>query len=160
MDKFKNIKMLVMDVDGTLTDGRLYFSTQGDQIKAFDAKDGCGIKIILPQLNIIPVIITSHQTSCVPDRMNQLGVEEVYQGIWNKIEALDEVIQKYGLKYDEVAVIGDDINDISLFEVCGLNACPADACEEIKALSDVVMKHNGGRGAVRELIEMLKKAVD
>ena len=159
LSSFAKIKMLVMDVDGTLTDGRMYFTSSGEQIKAFDAKDGCGIELILPQLGIIPVIITGRESTCVTIRMKQLHVDEVHQGVDNKLKKLDEIKDKYNISYDEVAVIGDDLNDLKLFKACGFSACPADACEDIKSISKIVLTKNGGRGAVREYIEIIRKGM-
>lgn len=145
-----------MDVDGTLTDGKMYFSSSGEEIKAFNAKDGCGIAVILPYLGIIPAIITGRISNCVVHRAKQLEITDVFQNAAKKLVQLEELKKKYNLQYDEIAVVGDDLNDLEIFNVCGFSACPADACEEIKAISNLVLSRAGGNGAVRELIEFIK----
>ena len=158
--KLLRIKLLIMDVDGTLTDGKMYFTSSGDEIKAFNAKDGCGIAVILPQLGIIPAIITGRMSDCVVLRSKQLGITDVFQNSAKKLKQLEELREKYNLQYDEIAVVGDDLNDLEIFSVCGFTACPADACDEIKEKSDLILSKAGGNGAVRELIEFIKDRRD
>ena len=160
------IKFLVMDVDGTLTDGKIYMSDKGELFKAFDIKDGCGIKDILPQLNIVPVIITARASKIVLNRSKELGITHLYQGYRNKMDKLLDVIEKYNVTnktnygLSNVAYIGDDLLDLScikeIVENGGIGACPNDAISEIKEVSNVLCTCNGGNGAVRELIEILK----
>lgn len=152
------IKYLVMDVDGTLTDGKIYMSDTGELIKAFNIKDGCGIHDILIPAGIIPVIITGRTSDIVQNRCKELGITEVYQGVSNKIEKMITVIG--GLdKLNIVAYIGDDINDLSCMkpvkEAGGLVGCPADAVEKVKGIADFIAPHNGGDGAVRDFIEWI-----
>ncbi|MCI8372228.1 MAG: 3-deoxy-D-manno-octulosonate 8-phosphate phosphatase [Lachnospiraceae bacterium] len=159
------IKFLVMDVDGTLTDGRIYMGSNGELFKAFDIKDGCGIKDLLPKEDIVPVIITARESMILENRCRELAVTELYQGIRNKRKKLDEILLKFSQQYKEeysyanVAYIGDDILDIPCMlpvrEAGGAAGCPADAVKEVKAIADFVSSKNGGSGAVREFIEWL-----
>lgn len=152
MDK---IKLLVMDVDGTLTDGRIYIGAQGEMMKAFDVRDGYAIANILPRQGIIPVIITGRSSAIVEQRAKELKITELYQGVTDKLSKLKEVTVKFGASADEVAYIGDDLNDLSCIRDCGLTACPADAIPEILDAVDYICKHDGGRGAVREFISYI-----
>lgn len=153
------IKLLVMDVDGTLTDGKIYMGAEGEFVKAFDIKDGCGIKDILPKLGIVPVIITARNSKILENRCNELGIKEIHQGIRNKFEKLKSICNAYKVNLQSVAYIGDDILDlqcmIPIKEAGGLVACPADAVTSVIKIAHFVSEHNGGNGAVRDLIEKL-----
>ena len=152
-----SIKLLVMDVDGTLTDGRIFIGAQGEVMKAFDVRDGYAIAHILPTLGITPVIITGRTSAIVEQRAKELKITELYQGVADKLTKLKEVAKKFGASADEVAYIGDDLNDLDCIRHCGTTACPADSAPEVLNAVDYVCKHDGGRGAVREFIEQLKK---
>ena len=149
------IKLLFMDVDGTLTDGKIYMGENGEVMKAFDIKDGYGINEILPKLGIIPVIITGRSSKIVENRAKELGITELYQGKHDKLETLQYVMKKYKCKKENAAYIGDDILDIVCMQDCGLVGCPADAVDEVKRIADYVCKRNAGQGAVREFIEKI-----
>ena len=152
------LEYLIMDVDGTLTDGKIYMSNTGELMKAFNIKDGAGIHDILIPAGITPVIITGRTSEIVLNRCKELGVTEVHQGVSNKIEKLITVIGGED-KLNTVAYIGDDINDLSCMkpvkEAGGLVGCPADAVQKVKDIADYVAPHNGGDGAVRDFIEWL-----
>ena len=154
MDK-KNIKYLVMDVDGTLTDGKIYMGNTGEICKAFNIKDGCGIHDIAIPNGLIPVIITGRESQIVLNRCKELGIQNIYQGVSNKLEKLISITQDFS----EVAYIGDDINDLSCMEAVkeagGIIGCPKDAVEKVLEIADYVAGHNGGDGAVRDFIEWL-----
>ena len=152
------IKMLVMDVDGTLTDGRIYIGADGEIMKAFDVKDGYGI-VQLRKNGILPVIITGRKSTIVEKRAAELGINELHQGIHDKLNKLKEIAEKYGVKSEEIAYIGDDLNDLECINYCSLTACPEDATEDIKYSVLYVCKKIGGHGAVREFIDekILKK---
>lgn len=149
------IKYLVMDVDGTLTDGKIYMGNNGEVCKAFNIKDGCGIYDIAIPNGMVPVIITGRKSEIVTKRCKELEIEEVYQGVSNKIEKLREIVKDLSI----VAYIGDDINDLSCMnpikEAGGLVGCPADAVKKVKDISDFITEHNGGDGAVRDFIEWI-----
>lgn len=148
------IKMLVMDVDGTLTDGRIYIGNDGEVFKAFDVKDGYAIAN-LHKVGILPVIITGRKSDIVQQRAKELKILEVHQGEEDKVIRLREIAKRKGILLEEVAYIGDDLNDLSCMEVCGISACPRDAVDEILNKVDYVCKNDGGRGAVREFIEFI-----
>lgn len=154
-----DIKILVMDVDGTLTDGKIYMGNDGEMMKAFDIKDGCGIHDILIPMGIVPVIITGRKSRILEKRCVELNIVHLYQGIRNKIEKLEELLVLFGVTYKEVAYIGDDINDLSCMKSIsmagGLVGCPGDAVKEVKKIANYICSRNGGAGAVREFIEWI-----
>ena len=149
------IKYLVMDVDGTLTDGKIYMGQMGEVMKAFNIKDGAGIHDILIPAGIIPVVITGRSSDIVLKRCKELDITEVYQGVRDKISKLCEITENL----NSVAYIGDDINDLlcmeSVKKAGGFIGCPADAVSKVKELSDYICKAKGGEGAVREFIECI-----
>ena len=159
------IRFLVMDVDGTLTDGKIYMGQDGELFKAFDIKDGYGIRHILPTLGIIPVVITARESRIVAHRCAELNIAELHQGCRNKIAALEEILKTYSRRDGEdynlsnVACIGDDLLDLQCINPIrqhgGFTACPADAVDEVKQAVDYVCRRNGGEGAVREMIGMM-----
>ena len=151
------IKLFVMDVDGTLTDGKIYMGEDKEIFKTFDVKDGYAIRNLLPNNNIIPIIITAKETAIVKKRADDLGVHEIYQGVSNKLEVLTIIIEKYGCTFNEVAYIGDDIPDLECLKECGISACPADAVKEIVEEVQFVSMKKGGEGAVREFAEWIIK---
>ncbi len=153
------IKYLIMDVDGTLTDGKIYMSSNGEMFKAFDIKDGCGIKDILPCYGIIPIIITARESKILENRCKELSIEKLYQSERNKIGRLQEILLEENADLSNCAYIGDDILDIQCMipinEAGGKIGCPADAVKKVKDLADFISSKNGGDGAVREFIEWL-----
>ena len=156
MDK---IKFFIMDVDGTLTDGRIYMGNDGELMKAFNIKDGYGIHDILPCAGITPVIITGRESEIVTRRCKEIGIHRIYQRVDDKVEALKSLINEDGVSMNEVAYIGDDINDLSVMLLIkkggGKTGCPSDAVPRIIAIADYVADHRGGEGAVRDYIEWL-----
>lgn len=149
------IKMLVMDVDGTLTDGHIYIGEKGEAMKAFHAQDGYGIAGILPKNGIIPVIITGRSSQITANRAAELHITHLYQGIADKLGLLRKLAEEMGLTAEEIAYIGDDLNDLECIRWCGFTGCPADAVEEILEEADYICSRNGGSGAVREFIDEL-----
>ena len=149
------IKLLVMDVDGTLTDGHIYIGAQGELMKAFDVKDGYAIAHLLPAAGIVPVIITGRRSTIVEERARELSITELHQGVGNKLACLKTVAEKYWADPAEIANIGDDLNDLDCIHFCGLTACPADAVGEVLVAADYVCTCKGGNGAVREFITWL-----
>lgn len=148
------IKMLVMDVDGTLTDGKIYMGSDGEVFKAFDVKDGYAIAH-LHEVGIIPVIITGRKSKIVENRAKELNIKEVYQGVSDKVEKLKVVAKDNRVLLEEVAYIGDDLNDLDCMGICGLSACPNDAIDEVTSNVDFKCNKNGGYGAVREFINYI-----
>ncbi|MGN0417689.1 KdsC family phosphatase [Anaerostipes faecalis] len=149
------IKMLVMDVDGTLTDGHIYIAASGEVMKAFNVKDGYGI-VKLSQEGVLPVIITGRKSEIVTERAKELNIAELYQEIDNKLEQLKKIAKKYSISSNEIAYIGDDMNDLDCIKFCGLTACPDDANEQIKKKVDLVCHYSGGCGAVREFTDYIR----
>lgn len=153
MSKVK-IKALVMDVDGTLTDGKVYMGVSGEMMKAFDIKDGYMIAR-LSTYNILPIIITGRKSEILINRCKELNIYELYQGVHEKLNCLNQILQSYKLNLTEVAYIGDDLNDKECIEACGLTGCPSDAVLEIRQSVDYICNNKGGNGAVREFIEYI-----
>lgn len=153
------IKILVMDVDGTLTDGGIYVSGNGELMKRFNVKDGYAIAHVLPALNITPVIITGRRSEIVEYRCKELGIKHCYQGVSNKLETLKNLVNDMGISNTEVAYIGDDINDLECIKYCSYTSCPYDAADEVKNAVSYICKSIGGQGAVREFVDLLAKKV-
>ena len=149
------IKLIVMDVDGTLTDGKIYMGVNGEVMKAFDVKDGYAIVNMLPKHGIIPVIITGRHSDIVDNRAAELRIKELHQGVQNKLPKLMEVAAKYNVNQSDIAYIGDDLTDLACIELCGMSACPHDAVDEVKQRVNYVCEHDGGHGAVREFVEYI-----
>ena len=153
--KKKHIKYLVMDVDGTLTDGKIYMGHDGELGKAFHIKDGCGIHDLLIPSGIIPIIMTGRKSAIVLNRCKELGITEIYQGITDKLAQLSEIADELSA----VAYIGDDINDLlcmrAVKEAGGIVGCPQDAAKEVRKIADFISENKGGEGAVRDFIEWI-----
>lgn len=146
-----------MDVDGTLTDGKIYMGKNGEVMKAFNIKDGYAIAHILPKMEIIPVIITGRTSKIVENRAKELGITELYQGIDNKLGVMLDVIRKYKCTKENVAYIGDDLPDIQCMKKCAMAGCPADAVQEVKEICQYICNKKAGCGAVREFIDRILK---
>jgi len=155
--KYPDIKILAMDVDGTLTDGKIYMGVSGESFKAFDVKDGYAIKHFLPEMNIIPVIVTGRSSPFVVARARELGILHLYQGIMAKDEAVHEICRQHHVNLSQIAFIGDDLNDLPAMQIVGLAACPADAVPEVRNASHYICQKSGGSGAVREFCEWLRE---
>lgn len=149
------IKLFVMDVDGTLTDGKIYMGSSGEIIKAFNIKDGYGIRNILPKYGILPIILTGRKSDIVNNRCRELGIIHIYQQVDNKKEFMETILKEINSSWEEVAYIGDDENDILCMESAKVKACPADAIKHVKYISDYICIHRGGEGAVREFIDWI-----
>ena len=150
------IKLAAFDVDGVLTDGSLTFDENGHEYKTFNAKDGQGI-VNLNNAGIITAIITARENGTVAHRAKNLNIKELHQGCKNKIAVLEKIMQKYNLKFEEVAYMGDDLPDICILEKVGLKGCPLDAVDEVKKIANFISAKNGGRGAVREFCDYILK---
>lgn len=151
------IKYLVMDVDDTLTDGKIYIGNEGEIFKAFYVKDGYAIHYILPIYGITPVIITGRDSVIMEKRCAEVGVNLLYQGVSDKISVLRDVVK--GASLDCVAYIGDDLNDLECMQLIkeegGLIGCPSDAIKQVKVIASFQSTKTGGNGAVREFIEYI-----
>lgn len=154
IEKAKRIKLAAFDVDGVMTDGSLTFTQDGVEIKTFNAKDGLGV-VMLSRADIITSIITARDNNTVKLRAQMIDIKELYMGQKNKLAALDELIEKYNLKYEEIAYMGDDMPDICVLNKVGLACCPKDAVKEVKKVCNFISEKKGGRGAVRELCDFI-----
>ena len=153
------IKLLLLDVDGVMTDGRIIYDNDGGETKAFDVKDGHGLKL-LQRAGIQVGIITGRQSAIVARRAAELGIELVYQGVKDKRVPFNEILEKLALTPEEVAYVGDDVVDLPVMRQVGFAATVADAMDDVKPFADLVTKRSGGRGAVREICDFLLKESD
>ncbi len=151
------IELLVLDVDGTLTDGAIIHTNDGDESKSFDVKDGLAVASWTKKLGKKAAIITGRNSKVVEKRAAELQVSHLFQGIDAKEEVIEIILKEESLKWENVAIIGDDLNDYKMLKKAGLSFCPNDAVEDIRSLVNVVCKKNGGHGAVREMIEYILK---
>lgn len=156
LSKSKKIKLLLLDVDGVLTDGRIFLDNQGNELKAFHVRDGHGIKLA-QRAGLIIGIITGRKSEVVSIRARELGIQEVHQGYIEKIAVYESLIKKYGVQDDEVAYVGDDVVDLDIFKRAGFAVAVADADPAVKPYVDLITRAEGGRGAVREFINLILK---
>lgn len=150
------IELIVLDVDGCLTDGKLTYTSSGEETKAFNVKDGLGISSWI-KLGNKAAIITGKTSPMVERRAKELGITHFFQGIRDKDRVIKEIIEELGLKNHQVAAIGDDLNDYNMLNLVGRSFTPNDGMDDIKNIVDTVLTRNGGDGAVREMIEILVK---
>ncbi len=151
------VRMLCMDVDGVLTDGGMYYSEAGDEMKRFQVKDGMGIKM-LQAAGVITAIVTREKTAIVDRRFTKLTVPEIHQGVEDKLNDITRLARKYGLTLAQIAYVGDDINDVDALKAVGFSAAPADAMPCALDAVLYVCAHNGGDGAVREIADLILAA--
>jgi 3-deoxy-D-manno-octulosonate 8-phosphate phosphatase (KDO 8-P phosphatase) len=156
-EKLKKIKLLILDVDGVMTDGRIIMDSEGRELKNFDVRDGHGIKMI-QRYGIKVAILTGRKSKVVEHRAKDLEIEDVYQKAFNKKEVFEKILQKHKLSNKEVAFMGDDIVDIPVLKIVGFSASVANALDIVKRQVDYITKNSGGRGAVREVCEMILQA--
>ncbi len=150
------IRLLFMDVDGVLTDGRITLNEKGEEIKSFDVKDGYGLKLLMHN-GIEVVIVTGRRSPVVAHRARELGISGVYQGVSDKRAVCEHLIEMRGLAKSQIASVGDDLPDLAMFQVSGLCITVADAAPEVRERADFVSSHKGGFGAVREIAEWMLK---
>jgi YrbI family 3-deoxy-D-manno-octulosonate 8-phosphate phosphatase len=148
-----HIKLVVLDVDGTLTDGGVYISEEGTQFKKFNARDGMGMKLAMKRGIEVGIISHSHITTMVEARANMLGLKYFYIGTEPKLMILKQWLDELQIGLEQVAYLGDDVNDLEIMEAVGVSACPADAVASIQEISTIQLKKNGGFGCVREFID-------
>lgn len=155
--RLERVKLLLLDVDGVLTDGRIVMDNHGGEFKHFDVRDGHGLKMLI-RLGIDVVLVTGRTSDIVEHRARDLGIKEVHQGIWNKAGIFDDILAKRGLHSEEAAYIGDDIVDVPIMRRAGVSLTVADASEHVREIADYVARNPGGQGAVREICEMILMA--
>lgn len=152
-NKLKKIKLLILDVDGVLSDGGMYYTESGDYIKKYNAKDGMGIMRLQDKGIEVGIISHSFTGNMVLNRAQTLKIQRVYVGKESKLEILAAWCSEMNIGMEEVAMIGDDINDLGIFESVGMRFCPSDAVQVVKHSADIVLSKKGGEGCVRELID-------
>lgn len=152
------IKCFVLDVDGVLTDSKIYFTDDGREMKAFNSKDGHGLKLIM-RAGIQVAIITGRYSKALEHRVKDLNIQHVIQGSKDKKASLQELSRHLGIEPKEMAYMGDDVVDLPAMVLCGMSIAPADAVEMVRAKADVVTNLPGGQGAVREAVEIILKRV-
>jgi len=153
------IRLIILDIDGCMTDGKIIYTENGDEIKAFNVKDGLAIKS-WQRLGHHVAIITGRKSDIVRRRAQELGIEHLYQGIKDKAAKVDELMEKLSIAPREIAAIGDDLNDYGMLEMAGYSFVPANASHYVKSIADTVLENPGGEGAVREMIESVVRIND
>lgn len=153
------IKLIILDVDGCLTDGGLIYSADAIESKIFNVKDGLGISTWIKTGNQV-AIITGRNSKIVQRRAEELGVQHIFQGVKDKDRVLKELVSSLGLNFYEVGAIGDDLNDYNMLNLVGKSFTPKDGVKEIKEIVNRVLSYNGGEGAVREMIDILVEEND
>jgi 3-deoxy-D-manno-octulosonate 8-phosphate phosphatase (KDO 8-P phosphatase) len=157
LERARKTRLLMMDVDGVLTDGRIIQDSHGHELKVFDVKDGHGI-VMAHRAKLRTALISGRASETITRRAQELGIELVFQKIWNKLEVYEKILDETQFTPDQVAYIGDDLVDIPLLRRVGLAVAVADAVDEVKAAAHLVTQRPGGQGAVRELIELILRA--
>jgi 3-deoxy-D-manno-octulosonate 8-phosphate phosphatase (KDO 8-P phosphatase) len=157
LERARNIQLLMMDVDGVLTDGRIWQDSVGREFKTFDVKDGHGI-VMAHRARLKTALISGRESESTVQRAKELGIEIVFQKIWNKIEVYERILTEINLAPEQVAYMGDDLIDIPLLRRVGLAVAVADAVDEVKKVAHLVTLRAGGQGAVREVIELILRA--
>lgn len=156
-DSLKQVKLLVLDVDGVLTDGRIIYTDSGEQIKQFSSRDGLGLRLLMDN-GIQAGIITGRISGALTHRCRNLGIDLVLDGIFNKAEALEQMAEQTRIDLSATAFMGDDLIDLPAMARAGVAIAVADAADEVKARADIITRASGGRGAVREICDAILKA--
>ncbi len=157
IEKSKKIKFLLLDADGVLTDGMIYYGSYGEELKAFNIQDGLGLSLWRRQ-GKMSAIVTAKRSSLLKRRAKHLGILQVYQNAFRKIDIYEKIKKKYNLLDSEICFIGDDLIDIPVLKKTGLAVSVPDAPSEVKEVSDIITQHPGGSGAIREIIELILKS--
>ncbi|GGF98245.1 MULTISPECIES: KdsC family phosphatase [Cysteiniphilum] len=153
-EKIANIQLLILDVDGVLSDGKIILSNDGNLTKNFDVKDGLGM-LLLQKFGVKLAVITGKTSQVVQDRLSSLGVNDVYQGQKNKIKAYEDLLKKHQINQENIAYMGDDLPDLTLMMKSAVSFAPADALRAVKTRVDYVTAQKGGYGAVREVCDLI-----
>ena len=158
IQKASKIKLLLTDCDGVLTDGGVYYSAKGEEMKRFSLRDGMGVERLRNLINIETGVITGENSNIVLRRVEKLGIREYHPGVRDKVSKLNYIINHNNLAANEIAYIGDDSNDLEIMKLVGLSGCPADAMPFIIKIAEVVVDSNGGYGAFRDFAEIIINA--
>lgn len=153
----RELKLFATDVDGVLTDAGMYYGESGEELKKFHTRDGMGLKLLQAE-GVLTAIITMENTKIVERRGKKLGIPEVFQGAKDKVAVLGNLSEKYGIPFEQMAYIGDDVNDVQALMVVGYAAAPSDCVEQVRRVVHYVCKKKGGEGAVREVIDRILAA--
>lgn len=156
-NKLLNIRLLAMDVDGVLTKGEITYSDSGDELKVFNIHDGLGLAVC-KHAGLITAVITGRTSTAIQRRAEELGINDLYQKVRDKAVAIRSLMKKHNIDQNQIAFIGDDINDIPAFRMSGLSIAVNNASVDLKQCADHITGSNGGEGAVREVIEMILRA--
>ena len=154
IQKCKKIKIVLTDVDGVLTDGGMYYTSEGDYMKKFHTRDGMGVSI-LKKNNISTIIITKESTEIVRHWAKNMNIKKIFDGIQKKEHILDDIIKLFNVKKDEIAYIGDDVNDLELMKKVGFSATPNDGIILAKEIADYTCHCKGGEGVLREIADLI-----
>jgi 3-deoxy-D-manno-octulosonate 8-phosphate phosphatase (KDO 8-P phosphatase) len=157
IERAKKVRILVMDIDGVLTDGRIIYGNYGDELKNFDVNDGLGVTLAR-RAGFKTVILTAKASRVVTKRARDLKIDKVYHNFHYKIKALDKIKKRFKCEDQEICFIGDDVIDIPVLKRIGLAVCPPNAMDEVKPYAHFITEKKGGRGAVREVCDFLLKA--
>lgn len=155
--KLRQIKLLLLDVDGVLTNGAVTYTDQGHEIKSFNVKDGLGLRLLM-DAGIRVGIITGRRSQALVARCENLGIDFLYDGVKDKLSILETIFEQTGIQADQTAFAGDDLPDIGVMKIVGLALAVSDAAEEVKQTAHLITTKNGGDGAVREVCELILKA--
>ena len=153
----QRLRLFATDVDGVLTDAGMYYSESGEELKKFNTRDGMGIKL-LQAAGLVTALITMEETKLVTRRAEKLAIPEVHQGARDKLAVMREMVARHGLTLQQVAYIGDDVNDLEVLNAVGFSAAPADALPAVRDAVDYVCRQRGGEGAVREVADLILEA--
>jgi YrbI family 3-deoxy-D-manno-octulosonate 8-phosphate phosphatase len=154
---FKELKLFATDVDGVLTDAGMYYGESGEELKKFNTRDGMGIKLLQAE-GVMIAIITMEQTKIVARRAKKLGITEVFQGAKDKVAVLTHLAEKFHIPFEQMAYMGDDVNDVAALQTVGYAAAPADCVDQVRQVVHYICQKNGGEGVVREVIDMILAA--
>tara|TARA_Y100000741_G_scaffold219982_1_gene167649 strand:+ start:218 stop:715 length:498 start_codon:yes stop_codon:yes gene_type:complete len=154
IQKCKLIKLVITDVDGVLTDGGMYYSEKGELLKKFNTRDGMGVEL-LHKASIKTIFLTGENSKIVKIRAKKVKADDCHINIKQKEKILSKICKKFNVKSSDIAYIGDDINDLKIMNLVGLTACPSDAQEKIKSISNLKCKKAGGNGVFREFVEII-----
>ncbi len=155
-EKLKKIKIIILDVDGVMTDGKIIYGSNGDDVKEFDVRDGHGIKLAV-RAGLDVAIITGRTSQIIARRAKELGIERVYEKALNKVEAFNDILKKGDYTAEETAYIGDDLPDIPVMRRAGFSVAVNDAVEEVAEIADYIAENAGGCGAIREILDIILK---
>lgn len=153
----RGIRLIALDVDGVLTDGGMYYGESGEELKKFQTRDGMGIKMLQAE-GILTAIVTMERTNIVKRRAKKLGIPEVHQGIRDKLSVLQALATKYKISLNEIAYMGDDVNDLQALRAVGFAGAPADCMMPVRQAVHYICRQKGGEGAVREVSDLILAA--